>query len=578
VITLGTGDERGKRETFRFRVLDDQGLPVPSASVRLTMSGGGSAGTNVTDGVGSLETDFSDSSFGRGLPKGEVFAEADGARGHDGLRLPLGPARVGPIAVDQREVELRLPPERTISGRVVTSDGARLAGVLVRARLAGKESYGGDGSSTEGRSDAQGAFRVGGLADGEYQLSVMASPDYVPLPPQTATSGAANVELKLRRGVVARVRVLDHAGKPVAGAAVSLQPTPKAQPAGQPGMPGAPGRVDPYSYERGGSSNLSATTSLDGVALFRGLDGETTYTLNAGAPQARDDVRGTRQENWSPADTDVRLERGYVVAGWVRDAAGKPVEGASLMRKTSESGWSGERLNADGSFRIRGLEPGTVTLKAAGPGGRRGREAGGTEVTVQTGTEDVVLVVDAGLTLTVRVSNASERQDGRLRVTLMIWENERWRTNESESDRSGQVTFRGLTVGQRYGVWVPPAGDDLYAWQPDVRPGEVTVRLERGGTIRGKLTFPAEMRASVSAQSTLGIHAQGSVDAEGRYEIRGLPDGRWTVSAQAAFQAPSSPGAPRPPSANSFVHAQGETNTGGTLDLTLQPPAHAPGR
>jgi hypothetical protein len=562
-ITLGSGDERGKRETFRIHVLDDQGQPVVGGNVRL-VSGGSSNGTNIADGWATLDADVTPGSFvARGLEKGELFVEVSGARGTDGLRLPVGPGRAGPLAPDQREIEVRLPAERAITGRVVASDGARLAGVLVRAR-SGKDGRNERESVGEGRSDAQGAFRVGGLAEGEYVLDVAASPDFVPLAPQTASAGSSGVELRLRRGVSARVRVADYSGKSVGGSSVSLALTPKPQPAVPGAPPAAPAAPMTGWSGRGGSSGLTGTTAMDGTVLFRGLDSEATYTLNAGVPAGRDDLRVLRLERWSPADADVRLERGYVVSGSVRDAEGRPVEGARLMRKRGEHGWDGERLNPDGTFRLTGLESGPVTLRATGPGINRRGEAG-TETTLQAGTENVVLVVDAGLSLTVRVANASERREGRLRITLLQWQNERWSRGDSENDRErpGQVTFRGLKPGDRYGVWIAPDNDDLYAFQADVRPGEVTVRLERGGTIRGRVTAPSDSgRVSVSASNDLGLSVNGKVDADGRYEVKGLPSGRWTISGYARMDGQAGQ------SGKNF-QALGQADVGGALDLTL---------
>ena len=563
-ITLGTGEDKG-RATYRFHVLDDQGQPVISGNARLT-SQGSSAGTNISEGWATLETDVGPASFvARGLKQGDLFAEVTEARGADGLRLPTGPGRVGPLTADQREIEIRLPPERTITGRVLASDGTKLAGALVRATL--PQNQGGRTTVSEGRSDASGAFKIGGLGDGEYRLDVSASPDYVPTTPQTAHAGATGIELVVRRGVGVRLRVTDYAGKAVAGSYVNLEPTPRPQP----NAPGAPGAPPPPSRGWSGreDTQLGTTTTMDGTALFRGLDPETTYTLQVNLPRSgrdgstsREDLRPFRHERWTPADTDVRMERGYVVAGVVKDAEGKPVPGANLRRKRDEKGWASERVGSDGTFRIRGLEAGPVTLRATGPG-RRSIDSEATDVTVQAGTENVVLVVDAGLTLTVRVANASERREGRVRVTLFQWRKERWSTVESEFDREGlgKVTFRGLQPGERYAVSILPDGDDLYAWQPDVRPGEVTVRLERGGTIRGRLTYPSELRASVSASGEIGFSVAGSIDAEGRYEIKGLQDGRWRVRAHAV---PASGDTAKP------LQAEGEANVGGTLDLTLQ--------
>src|SRR5207247_9998326 len=62
--------------------------------------------------------------------------------------------------------------------------------------------------------------------------------------------------------------------------------------------------------------------------------------------------------------------------------------------------------------------------------------------------------------------------------------------------------------------------------------GEVKVRLVPGRPITGRVTFPAGTdRPQVSARGK-GIYVQGKVEADGRYEISGLPDGTsWKVQA-----------------------------------------------
>jgi protocatechuate 3,4-dioxygenase beta subunit len=569
-ITLGADDGKGL-ETFKFHVLDEQGAPVASASVRLTHENG-SAGSTVADGWATLQTSAApDSTLGRALAKGAAFVEVSDARGADGLPLPVGPGKVGPLTPDQREIEVRLPAEQTIEGRVVAGEGGRVAGILINARGTAKRS-----ATSSARTDEQGHFRIGGLGDGEYTLTVTAAPEYVPVPAATVPVGTTGHVVRLRRGVTARIQVADPGGRPVSGAGVSTEVTKPAVAAppsrGGPGAPPAPGEapgelytLDGYGGWRGGSGGN--VTNQDGVAVLRGLDGELTYTLRVNVPSGRDDVRPYRQERWSPADTDLRMAKGFVVAGAVRDASGKPVAGSRLERKAGES-WQHVGLEDGGTFRITGLEPGPVSLRAHGPGRRR--DVTPTEATVQAGDEHVVLVVDPGLTLTVRVPNLAERADTRgfgLQASLLAWQDGAWQHADRGHDRqgAGRIVFLGLKPDTRYAVWIPPSGDELYGWAADVRPGEVSVRLQRGGSIRGRVTAPAGVfpGRGVSASNDMGMNVSAQVDASGAYEIKGLPDGQWNVRTWAQSDGKS-------------YQASGQAQTGGALDLALEPQDAAP--
>lgn len=578
-LTLEAGTS-GAMEAFTIRVLDDAGRPVPRASVRL-LAGGASSGTTVLDGLSTLRTDVGpNGSVGRALAEGRCFVEVTDARGADDLPLAVGSARVGPLAKDQREIEVRLPPELAIEGRVLTEDGANRAGVLVSASPVAKESRerGASRERPTGRSDAQGRFRIGGLADGEYTLTVAAAPDYVATPGVKVPAGTKDVEVKVRRGVSARIRVTDPAGRPVGNASVNLSPAKPGGPASGAGGAGgvvplpAPPSLDgdgeawdlgPDGSWRSAGPGGANVTAQDGSVLLRGLDPDLTFTLLVRPPGARDDVRLSRQDAWRPADTEVRLERGYVVSGSIRDAAGKPVAGARLLRKTGETSWSGAPTNGDGTFRVTGLEAGPVTLRASAPGAAGRQEAApGSEITVAAGTENVVLTVDPGLSLVVKVANLADRKGEAaqgLWALLLRWEENRWTNADSQWDQQGggSITFRGLKPDQRYAVWIAPQNDDLFGWASDVRPGELTLRLERGGSIRGRVLGPSGVtQRRVWASGEFGQSVSAHVDAEGRYELKGLPDGRWKV--QAAGR-----------SGEQSLRAEGEATVGGTLDLTL---------
>lgn len=147
-----------------------------------------------------------------------------------------GPKLVAIDPKDRKEIRLRLDlkPAVTLSGRVMSSDGKPLPNVTVamRSRLQLPLDFAGNGEVFEFsggraiRTDAGGRFTTPAVPrTGLYQASVgppgreRAKSEWVFLPPQGT---AAFRDLVVPRRIVARGTVADHAGKPLAGAKVSL--------------------------------------------------------------------------------------------------------------------------------------------------------------------------------------------------------------------------------------------------------------------------------------------------------------------------------------------------------------------
>jgi hypothetical protein len=255
------------------------------------------------------------------------------------------------------------------------------------------------------------------------------------------------------------------------------------------------------------------------------------------------------------------------VSGVVRDLQGRALPGSQLMRRFGENNWNGVGLNADGTFRITGLDRGSVVLAAWAPGVNVDFNDPNVQVlTVAAGTENVVLTVDPGWELAVRVTNPADREPRyrQLHFQLMARRGEQWVAvaHANEQDGSGRAVFRGLKADERYTIWVQPNGSEFYAWLPDVKAGgsEVTLRLERGGTIRGRLTLPAfHEQLGIGANNDLGFWLQGHADADGRYEIRGVPPGAWKVHAWAQVQG-------------QHCNASADAAAGAHVDLRLEAP------
>jgi hypothetical protein len=546
---------RGAR-TLVVRVVDDRGRPVPSAQVTVSTSSGSTGGT-VHSGVAEVDV----SQLLRGGIRAGVIVLAWGARGEDGLPLPLGPARVGPFEVGDGGIDVRLPAERAIAGRVLTESGAPVPGVLVSARPVGTADAHVPERMGTAYTDRQGRFRVGRLGEGDYVLEVEVPPDFVAPGDETAAAGSTEVTFRVRPAPSVLVRVLGDDGRPLARARVAVTvPMPKFAP-GEDFL-----RLHRQWERLREASSRSAITGSDGTARLRGLDPALRLQLGVTGPEGADEFQPFVHTAWVPADVEVRLSRGYAVSGVVRDGKGGAVPGARVQWKTGAGAWAHLEAQPDGSFRITGLPSGPVTLRAQ-PRSAMSRGARDLpETTVPAGSSDVVLVTDPGVELVVRVTNLEETDwapDVRRLAIAMVARDGRWQQAGAVWDdaSAGRFRFEGMSPSERYRIWIQPKESLWYGLAADVVAGEgdATIRAQRGGAIRGRITAPVgavTVNVQLGNDDGLMIHAH-PVDIEGRYEVRGVPEGRWTVRAYGRVD-----GKP--------WQAEGTVATGGTLDLTLE--------
>jgi len=107
----------------------------------------------------------------------------------------------------------------------------------------------------------------------------------------------------------------------------------------------------------------------------------------------------------------------------------------------------------------------------------------------------------------------------------------------------GRVVFRGLKSSERYTLKITDLPNGHYVHLKDLEAGggEILVTPLEGGTIKGRLQLPADLPADLpvnrfSVQIQGEFHISGRVNADGTFEITGVPDGRWTVVARALHQ------------------------------------------
>ena len=517
-LVLPSAAEAGR--TLLVRVLGPDGLPVPAFQVELSTRGSNSS-TSGSMGLAALGVAEGDTDIiPLGLLRGDLLLEVYDARGPDGLALDYAPAARALTSLEVLELEVRLEAGRALVGRVLGPDGRPQRGVLVQAwphRPQGTPPEAGSsdaGGSTY--SDAEGRFRLVGLTQRAYGLRPYPSRGLAaPRTPTVASPGGAEVEIRLSASRTVRVLVLDAVGKPLEGASVQAW--------------AENGEED----EEGDWHEMS--TDARGVAELERLDPERAYQLTISAEGDEGGFADWVREAWLPADLEVRLQPGNVLAGVVKDAQGRPVAHAALSVEWADSRQTA-RADDEGRFRIERLPAGPFTL--------RGHDALSTPLDwgslpatqVEAGRTDLVLVVARAKETRVLLPEAPA---GDHEVHLLAWDAEerRWQpANDLPWDEDlGGVHLRRTAEDQgRYAVSVRIEGQPERLFHAEVPTGaaQVTLRAVPTRVVRCQvLGLPRGEQAQVYALDARGISLSAHTDPTGRCTLVGVPDGPVTYSA-----------------------------------------------
>lgn len=157
------------------------GLPVPRAHVTLQ---GGVDGKPVLYGA----TSGTDGGFSfTGVAPGTYQAQAERIGFARNLGGPPNERTMVNLSADDNktDLEIRLTPTGSVTGRVTDSDGEPVENVFVQAQ-------GAQGGSS-GMTDDNGEYRVGGLSPGKYTLRTSPHGDMFGGPPEIRTDGTTEV-------------------------------------------------------------------------------------------------------------------------------------------------------------------------------------------------------------------------------------------------------------------------------------------------------------------------------------------------------------------------------------------------
>jgi hypothetical protein len=525
----------------RVMVLDAGGAPVPGGKVR--------AHFIVADG--SEDHEEREMLGGRCAfppPEGgaaKLWIEVLEPKDAGGNPVPLAHGLFGPFPVAPGEIQVRLAPESALEGRVVDASGAGVAGVPVSVVCAFEEVPGGEqwtrsdlGAAETG---ADGAFRIGGLAERAYRLTARPPRQYAPPDPLSARGGAKDLRLVLKAAAAPSVTVLDYDGKPVADASVRVSREDREDDA-------------TASYRR---------TSSGGIVRIEGLDPDLTYDLEV-MPYGRADLLPAKRPGWKPADTTVRLEHGYELEVFVKDPGGRPLAevGVTARDPGASEDLQSSSTDDEGRAILKRLRAGPVRVEASipGAGGRPSRSAA---VTAPAESGKAEIVLDPGGQAMVRVRGWTKDRSG----SVYFAADEELEPTQAGVGDDGAIHLRGLDPGKGYNVFIREWSDEngkaairRCALLRGVKAGDPLreVDLADGKEITGKAVVPAGTEGwSVAALLGKTILFDGYPAEDGTFRIPAMPDGEWAVVVY--FTAPD----------GRYHAGTGKCAAGGTVEIRV---------
>jgi protocatechuate 3,4-dioxygenase beta subunit len=501
-------------------VVDDEGRPVPEIEVEIvrpTEMGPENRPENRPESLGRTRADAEGRFIVPSLPSGPAALRIrrTGALPFErpGIEVPgSGTADLGRIV---------LPNGAALTGRVLDPDGNPLPGAEVwKADLENFEAPWPDQPSAVAGPD--GGFTIGGLPSGPVQLAACHIGSF---PQKTFWGDVPPEPVAITLDLASRLTgtVVDPEGRPVAKARVLA-----IRPAFHEGQGDALAALD---HPPCGNGEETVLTDAEGRFTVAPLEPDL-YILSVEAdgflPRRIADTEVRRE---GQADLAIALERGASLSGRVTDPRGEPIEGASISG--SEAIDTHVETDADGRYRIEGIETGTVNLSVSHPG----FEIGSPNVEIAAGenTFDVQLEPDrsgedtsARYEVRGRVLDPQGGPVANARVTTVI-------DNSTATGPDGSFALR-LDDGA-YSIQAEADG-----WSPGWTEKDVVVdgapvsgveiRLGNGAELTGRLLGLEPGDTAWARVSADGV--DGTVAADGSYRVGPLRPGTWSVTAQAA--------------------------------------------
>lgn len=421
-------------------------------------------------------------------------------------------------------------------GTIVLTPGARLAGRVIDARshpvpdaeifLLSSPPRGFEiADSLRGRkpqvtSDKEGRFEIMDLARGVPQYLVTRADGYlISLLNGVRAPQEKPIVVRLQRGAALSGRVVDEEERPVEGAHVDLTwlalltENPKPRPVGKPVV-------------------RSAVTDADGrFEIKDSPEGPVTLDVAAQGFISLSEVEAEVPWKDPSHELVLVLTRGSSLAGRITTTAGEPVERARVSVKGGAA-WS----DAEGLYRIDSVREGVQEVKVFQPDYPPLER----ELKIEPGENSRDFVLEAGTEVSGRAVDPAGAPVAGARVTLEA--TRRFgrfdvRQFEAVSGEDGRFSMRPVTAGE-YRI-AAEAGERRSAERPPLQVAQEPVTgleivLQSGAVLSGKVLglSPEELATvEVQAHKDQGRTVPAHLQAEGRYEVRGLEPGDWLIQA-----------------------------------------------
>jgi protocatechuate 3,4-dioxygenase beta subunit len=421
------------------------------------------------------------------------------------------------------------PTPASISGRVTAHGGGPIAGAVVALARSGI----GIGSDDHEpprieMTDAGGSWHVDSVVPGKYVVSATARGF---LPGSLAVAVAAgeqrrDVAIELAPGgTILRGTVTEVGGGPLAGVHIEVRSE---------------------RFMLGDQAAFVAMTGADGryeLALARG-----GYSVGA----TRDDyapAHGSVVIGDRAIVKDFQLVPGATITGKViaRDTR-KPVAGATVTAQSGHGRRSGSTTaiaDQDGNFMVHGLRSGAVSIAASGPG-----YASNAPTVVEVGVGEQVanvrVVVDRAHAITGHVVRATDHKGlAGVRVAAFTMSGADTPSPSDPTGDDGAFEIVGVKRGSYILFamaegWLPDVGKTVEVNDRD--PADVTIELEGGVTLSGRIDPPGAAQLSVTMAGDVGISRlfevfrlatiHGDADATGVFTVHNVPAGSLTLVAR----------------------------------------------
>ncbi len=448
-----------------------------------------------------------------------------------------------------------------LRGRVVDADGNGLeAWVSVRRQgsIGNKTYIQGNWTPVPFKTNKAGSFTLEAVPSGTllFKVTVLGRGSRSNLPVDTPTEQVVELPFEDPSGATVEGRVVDTAGRGIAGAKVSVRSAPERS--------GGFISTTMRATESDATGNFKVQRLTPGV-----IQGVVVWAEGYVAPGTMGNGMPLSEDK--PTRLDIVLAKGATITGRALDPAGQPIAGATIQAARIGVGYGGwnqqlttATTDAEGRYTLVDvpLGPGEVKGKADGyyQPPKEGQSSPYPWMPPPTGVaydakeegqqleKDVELA--PGRTITGTVKDEDDKPAAGVRVTVTIvsggWyygfqgQNKPVLTGED-----GIFRYEGLAPDKTYNV---VAQSDTHMADPvkvtvpkDADPKPIEIKLRRGGTVQGRVT-EADGAAASGASVTCNSGARSAVtDAKGAFELTGVKAGKWTV--QVGNVNPVPPGA-----------------------------------